>query len=287
MFKRGQPRLNDATVATLRGWLGDLRYELIPLKNAIEQAPLLPDGAQVSVTASPAKGMSATIELACELQQQGFRAIPHLAARLTTHRAELEGYLKTMDTAGITRAFVVSGDVDAPGAFSDGLALLIAMEQLGHGLTEIGIPGYPEGHPFISDELLRQALHDKQPYASFLTTQMCFTPATIATWVDLQRTDGIDLPVYVGIPGRVEMRRLLAISARIGVGDSMRFLAKNLSLVRRLLRPGRYSPDALIIGLAAIVANDATSVRGIQFYTFNQVEHTERWRQDFLEALPN
>ena len=40
-------------------------FELVPLKNALSQADHLPPGATVSVTASPAKGLEATVAL-CE-----------------------------------------------------------------------------------------------------------------------------------------------------------------------------------------------------------------------------
>ena len=36
-------------------------FELVPLKNALDQAAALPAGATVSVTASPAKGLEATV----------------------------------------------------------------------------------------------------------------------------------------------------------------------------------------------------------------------------------
>ena len=43
-------------------------FELVPLKNALDQAGFLPAGATVSVTASPAKGIEATVALCEQLQ---------------------------------------------------------------------------------------------------------------------------------------------------------------------------------------------------------------------------
>ncbi|MFQ5554170.1 MAG: methylenetetrahydrofolate reductase [Acidimicrobiia bacterium] len=276
-----RPEAADA----LRRMLLDMKYELIPMKRVLGEAVFLPEAARVSVTASPSKGMAATIDLALELQQRGFRVTPHLSARATKDHAELERYLVRLDAAGITSAFVVGGDSDEPGDFFDALALLVAMEEIGHGLTDIGIGAHPEGHPFVSDSALRQALHDKQRYAASMTTQMCFTPDTIADWLRTQREDGIHLPVVFGIPGVAELRRLLSLSARIGVGDSMRFLASNTGLVGKLVRPGGYSPDALIVGLDETLCDERAGVEGFHVYTFNEVESTERWRQEFLEWL--
>jgi methylenetetrahydrofolate reductase (NADPH) len=82
-----------------------------------------------------------------------------------------------------------------------------------------------------------------------------------------------------------ELKKLLTLSVRIGVGASSRFLSHNKSLAGRLVRPGGYSPDDLIIGLAPLLADSAANVHGFHVYTFNQVEKTEEWRQAMLEAL--
>src|SRR5262245_63626709 len=90
--------------------LADPTFELIPLKNVRDQAAFLPRGATVSVTASPAKGLEATVELAAELQAGGLRAIPHLSARMVRDEVHLAGLLDAVAAAGIDRAFVVGGD---------------------------------------------------------------------------------------------------------------------------------------------------------------------------------
>ena len=283
MFKR-KVAVSAEGNAAIRTLLEDLTYELIPLSNVLRQAEFLPEGARVSVTASPAKGTQATIDLSLELQQRGFDVIPHISARQTRDRAELAGMLTQLGDAGIDRAFVVGGDADPPGQFFDALAVLRAMEAIGHNLT-VGIPAYPERHHFISDDAIQQALIDKERYAAYMTTQMCFTPATIADWISGQRQRGIGLPISIGIPGVAELHKLVGISARIGVGASMRFLAKNASLAGRLVRPGGYSPDDLIVGLSDVLADPIADIRSFHCYTFNRVEKTEEWRQDMLASL--
>ncbi len=56
--------LDDASRVALRGVLKDPIFELLPLKNLADQVPHLPRGARVSVTASPAKGIDATVDWA-------------------------------------------------------------------------------------------------------------------------------------------------------------------------------------------------------------------------------
>lgn len=277
--------LTNQEISAIRRTLQSPKYELIPLKNVIDQSAYLPDGATVSITASPAKGMTATIDLTLELQQRGFEVIPHLSARLTEDRAELALILDRLARAGIERAFVVGGDAPESGEFFDGLALLSAMEEMGHGLTEIGIPGYPEGHHIVDDETIEGAIEDKAPFASYITTQMCFTPDAISGWVRGLRDRGIGLGVFIGIPGVAELKKLLTLSMRIGVGASSRFLSHNKSLAGKLVRPGGYAPDDLVIGLAPLLADSAANIAGFHVYTFNQVETTEQWRHQMLEAL--
>ena len=57
------------------------------------------------------------------------------------------------------------------------------MFKSGHELEEIGITGYPEGHPFLRDETLRQALYEKRPYATYIVSQICFDPETTSGWI--------------------------------------------------------------------------------------------------------
>jgi methylenetetrahydrofolate reductase (NADPH) len=263
--------VSDREAGTAR-LLGHVVYELIPMKSTLAAAEHLPFGAAVSVTASPAKGMLATVELCEALAGRGFHVIPHLSARLTKSAGELGQIVERLAGLGLTDAFVVGGDGADPGDFPDALSLLEALAGLDHSFTRIGVAAYPEGHPVIDDARLRQALLDKQPHASYMTTQMCFDAERISTWIGEQRLAGIALPVVIGVPGVIETAKLVSIGARIGVGTSMRHLAKNRRALWRLLRPGRYRPRKLVDALARIAAADELDIAGVHVFTFNQVE---------------
>jgi methylenetetrahydrofolate reductase (NADPH) len=285
LFRR-RASISDAGATALARVLRAPTFELVPLKNALDQASFLPPGATVSVTASPAKGIEATVALCEQLQALGFRAVPHLSARMVRDDSHLADLIAWLEGAGVDRAFVVGGDAKEPGDYADGLSLLRAMAEIGHPLSEIGIPAYPQGHAFIADGPLLDALRDKARFASYMTTQLCFDPAAIATWLSARRAEGITLPVHVGVPGVAEPQRLLAISARIGVADTHRFLVKNTTFIARLIRSGGfYRPDGLLDGLAPVIADPANGIVDLHMYTFNAVDATERWRAGFLERL--
>jgi methylenetetrahydrofolate reductase (NADPH) len=283
---RGRVGLDGASRAALRTVLADPIFELLPLKSIGEQIPHLPAGARVSVTASPAKGIDATLDWAARLQADGFLAIPHLSARMIASRDVLEGLLARSRDAGLTHAFVVGGDADEPGEYLDGLSLLRAMTELGHPFTTIGCPAYPQGHPDIPEAALARALRDKARYVTHVTTQMDFDTAAIARWVGARRAEGFEPDVVVGVPGVADPQKLLSIAARIGVKDAKRFLVKNLRFVTGLAKSGGfYKPTGFVEDLAPLMADPIARVTGLHLYTFNAVEATEAWRQSMLEKL--
>jgi len=279
-------RLNDEGRAALAAALDHATFELIPLKNVHDQSAFLPAGATVSVTASPAKGLEATLDLAATLEGRGFRAIPHLSARMVRDRAHLRELLSRLADLGIDRAFVVGGDAEEPGEYFDGLSLLRAMAELGNGPRHIGVPCYPQGHATIPDDALLRALHDKAPFAEYMATQLCFDAKAIAAFIAARRAEGLTLPVKIGLPGVAEVTKLLAISARIGVKDTGRFLSKNAAFVGQLVTSGGiYRPAGLLEKLAPVLADPRADVIGLHVYTFNQVESTEGWRREYLASL--
>lgn len=277
--------LNATQRSSLRRVLENPIFELIPLSNVLAQAEHLPAGATVSVTASPAKTLEDTVDLAAELLGRGFQVVPHLSARMTRDRAHLAEIVARIEGLGIKRIFVIGGDAEEPGEFFDAESLLNALDDIGVTFDEVGIGAYPEGHHVFDDETARRALHAKQPFATSMTTQMCFDGDAISDWLAKMRADGITLPAVIGIPGVADRLKLLRISARIGVGRSMKFLNRHRGLLRSFIEPGGYSADELLEDMADTVADPEANVVGVHIYTFNQVETTERWRRAYLESL--
>jgi methylenetetrahydrofolate reductase (NADPH) len=272
---------------TLAELLQHPRYEVFPVEGiADEVAEHVPAEIKVAVTSSPARGIDATLGVSAELARNGFAVVPHLAARAVSDERHLQDILDRLEASGVRDAFVIAGDLKEPaGKFAGAVGLLAAMADLGHGLTDVGISGYPESHPFISDETTIQVMFEKEPFATYIVSQLCLDARVIAWWIGAVRARGVRLPIHIGIAGPISSRKLLRIATRIGVGESGRFVRGRGGLVTRLFLRGRYGPGSLIERLTPELTDPASAVAGFHVYTFNELAATERWRRRMLERL--
>jgi len=263
------------------------RYELLPL-NGIEDAVArhVPAEVKLTITASPSRGLDLTLELAERLRRRGYDVVPHLSARLIRDRSHLEEAIGRLEAADVREVFVIAGDPREPaGEFAGAAGLLSAMGELPGRFAEIGISGYPESHHLISDETTIAAMFEKEPMATYIVSQICFDTDVIATWVRRVRDRGTHLPIWIGIPGVIDNRRLLRISLKIGLGESARFLRAHRGWLARLARPRVYAPTRLLQRLAPTIAEPAARIGGLHVYTFNELERTESWRRQLIERL--
>lgn len=261
-------------------------YEILPLRGAEEKVlASIPLSVPLSVTMTATKGLDATIELAEKLSRHGYRVTPHLAARMVRDNVELADIVDRLADNQIDSIFVIAGDVpEKAGAFNDSVELLDTLAVKGHHLTRIGVGGYPEGHGRFDDEAIDKALLRKAEIATYIITQMCFRSHVTDSWARGLRQRGINLPVYAGLPGAVTRQKLVRISASLGLGPSARYLLKQNNMLLRFFLPGGYSPDRLVTALGPSTGPSA-AVAGLHFFTFNELERTEAWRQAWLARL--
>jgi methylenetetrahydrofolate reductase (NADH) len=252
------------------------RFEILPLGRSEEEARRLPEPVRVTVTCSPKHGPDRSVEVAGRLRAMGHAVTVHVAARMVRDRAHLDALLAGMAEIGADDLFLIGGDADPPqGAYASAVELLPAVAEHPQRPGSIGIAGYPEGHPHISDEELERALREKSRHADYVVTQMCFDPDAVRAWVRRERERGITLPVLIGIPGKVSRRKLVELSARIGVGPSLDFLRKQRGLRNLLSR--RSTADRLYDALADTLGDPELVIPGFHIYTFNQLVDTWEW----------
>ena len=261
------------------------RFEVLPLARSVDEAERLPGPVRLTVTCSPKHGPDESVAIAARLHALGHAVTVHVAARMVRDREHLDSLLAAMNEAGADDLFLIGGDADPPhGEFASAVDLLPVVAEHPARPRTIGIAGYPEGHPLISDRQLELALHDKAQFADYVTTQMCFDPKAVHRWIRLERKNGLTIPVLIGLPGKVATRRLLEMSARIGVGPSLAFLRKQRG-IRRLLFGGS-TADKLYDGVVPILSDPALNVAGFHFFTFNQLVDTWEWEQEKQPSQP-
>jgi len=270
----------------LAGLLAVPKYEIIPMKNVEASFKHIPRDAKVSVTVSPTKGIAATLALSQEII--GFvnspeQVNPHISARLVESHAQVKDILTRVKDLGMKEIFIVGGDSpEAAGPFKASYDLLMAFRELDSDFR-FGITAYPEGHPSIPNEVLAEDLRKKAAYANFMSTQLCFEANTIKTWLESVRNEGIDIPLQVGSAGVVDMMKLMKISTRIGVGDSIRYFSKHAGTVMKLMTG--YKPTDLLDDLTPLFGDPFYNIEAFHIYTFNNLEKTELWRKNQLKAL--
>jgi len=264
--------------------------EVIPTRTIMDRLVHIPRHCYVAITCSPTNGLEPTLELMEHLRalpdERQLKLIPHIAARMIRDKGHLREILARLEAAKVESIFVPGGDAPKPvGQYDDSLQVLRDMAEIGHNIEDVGIAAYPEGHPMVSDRELLWFLKEKQAFSTYLVTQMCFDPQTLVSWLKDIRKAGITLPAWIGLPGVADMSKLIALSFRIGVGQSLKLLKKQKGLLRKMIGTKPYEPDDLLEGLKPHLDDPQLIVPGFHLFSFNDVERTEKWRAKTCEKL--
>ncbi|WP_062296571.1 methylenetetrahydrofolate reductase [Demequina maris] len=249
----------------------------------------LPAGTRVSVTHLGTEGAAERREAAAAAARAELVPVPHLAARRFASESELRETLAGLRThEAHERLFVVGGDPRTPaGPYGSALDLIRSGVLAEAGAAEVGITGYPEGHPAIADNALWAALGTKaaaltdQGLAGSITTQFSFDVDAVVAWIARVRELGIDLPIRVGVPGPAGVRRLVAFARRCGVATSAGIARKYGFSLASLV--GTAGPDRFVAELGARLDDRHGEVR-LHLFTFGTLDATVAWASEARAA---
>ena len=264
--------------------------EVFPTKTILDRLIHIPRHSYVSITCSPVKGLEPTLKLVEQLralpEERQLKLIPHISARMIQDKGHLREILARLEAARVESVFIPGGDAPEPvGEYDCALDVLRDMAEIGHDIDDIGIASHPEGHPLVDDQKLLRFLQDKQQFATYMVTQMCFDPQAIVDWLKGIRKAGVSLPAWIGLPGVANMSKLISLSLRIGVGQSVKVLKKQKGLLRKMISAKPYQPDDLLAGLEPYLADPEINIPGFHLFSFNDIERTERWRVEMFEKF--
>jgi methylenetetrahydrofolate reductase (NADPH) len=256
-------------------------------QDAAAIAALLPAGTPVYVNHLPRHSLADSLGAIAALRAAGLEPVPHIAARRIGSRAELESFL---ERAGVRKALVLGGDEpEARGPFADGASLIRSGLLEANGLREIGLPGYPEGHPRTPQLALEQVFAEKLALASghglgaYVVTQFCFAPARILEYCASLARSAPGVPVYVGLAGPTSPASLLRFAQRCGVSASLRALqAQGLNAVRLVTHT---DPGDQLAALAHYCGAHADcNVVGVHVFSFGGVTAAAGWMNRIVAA---
>jgi methylenetetrahydrofolate reductase (NADPH) len=216
-----------------------------------------------------------------------------VAARRVLSRPELRSFLeRAVGEAGVTKVLLVGGDdAQARGPYADAAAVLRDGVLAECGVREVGLPGYPEGHPRIAAAVLELALEDKltlaaeQGLGTYIVTQFSFAPARVIEYCSSLARERPALPVYVGLAGPTDPRILLRFAQRCGVSASLRALKDQGMAAVRLVT--HTDPGEQLAAVARYcLGHTSCNVVGVHLFSFGGAPQAAGWMRSVVASRP-
>lgn len=262
-------------------------------RKSIEAAKtLMAPGSEVFVASLPADPPDRLVTVAAELRRAGRTPVPHVVARNIKDRVAFDQLLARLAAeAGIDRVLLLAGDRDRPsGEFSSSLELIETGLLAKHGVSRIFLSWYPEGHPRISVAALDAARTAKLAaaasagLAATLVSQFCFESSAIIATARKIQSEGVRVPLRVGVAGPASRMSLLKYAIICGVGASMRALQERPG-ARNLI--GGDTPEELLTDIAHAQAAEPTlNIEAVHFFTFSSLDGTAKFVEQHTRAWP-
>jgi methylenetetrahydrofolate reductase (NADPH) len=240
-------------------------------------------GTPIYLSAVPTRPQEDVVGQAALVRAAGLEPVPHLAVRNFASPDALGRFLDRLNgEAGVRRLLVIAGDRAEPaGPFHGALEAIDSGLMSRRGIVEIGISGYPDGHPRIAPHELDRLLAAKLEAAHQtglsvqIVTQFCLDAVPLIAWLRKLRDHGVDHPVRIGLAGPTSLSTLVRYAKRCGVRASTQGLARNAGLIKHLL--GASAPDGIVRAL--IEANRDGELGDIapHLFSFGGIGATARW----------
>jgi methylenetetrahydrofolate reductase (NADPH) len=268
---------------------GSLEISPRELHRAKDVAALLPAGSCVYVPSLPGLPLARTLEAIAAIRAAGLDPVPHVSARRILNRDEFRDFLKRAAAEhGVHRVLLIGGDETRPkGPFADSIQILEERLLADCGVREIGVAGYPEGHPRIPLNAIESALARKLELAAaqsigvYVLTQFSFAPARVVEYCAMLGRRWPSLPIYVGIAGPTDAAALARYAQRCGVSRSLRALRSLGTGIAQLVT--NTDPRDHIVAIARYtLSREPSNVVGVHLYTFGGAVRAAEWMSKLL-----
>lgn len=268
---------------------GSLEISPRELHRAADVAALLPADTCVYLPSLPGLPLARTLQAVAALRAAGLDPVPHVSARRILGREEFRDFLREASAAhGVHRVLLIGGDEPAPkGPYADSLEVLASGILRECGIREIGVAGYPEGHPRIPAAALASSFEKKirlareQALGLYVVTQFSFAPARVVEYCAELARKAPGVPVYVGVAGPTDAAALARYAQRCGVSVSLRALRTLGTGIAKLVT--NTDPLEQLRALARYCGSrEASNVVGVHLYSFGGAVRTAEWMRALL-----
>jgi methylenetetrahydrofolate reductase (NADPH) len=266
---------------------GSLEMTPRELHRAGEVAALLPADSCVYIPSLPGLPLARTLEAVAAIRAAGLDPVPHVSARRIRDREEFGEFLKKAVTEQrVHRVLLLGGDEPKPkGPYVDSLQILESGLLRDSGIREIGVAGYPEGHPRISNLAesfeKKRRLAKEQGLGLYVVTQFSFAPSRVVEYcANLART-APEVSINVGVAGPTDPVALARYAQLCGVSVSLRAL-KNLGTgIARLVT--NVDPREQLVAIARYSrSREPSNVVGVHIYSFGGAVKTAAWMRELI-----
>ncbi|HTG96038.1 MAG TPA: methylenetetrahydrofolate reductase [Burkholderiales bacterium] len=285
----------SATDAGVQARLSELliggSLELLPreMHRAGEIAALLPKDTCVYIPSLPGLPLARTLEAVKAIRAAGLDPVPHVSARRILNGDDFRAFLKeAVSSHGVHRVLLLGGDEPKPkGPFADSLQILESGLLKDSGIKEIGVAGYPEGHPRIPAADLSSSFQRKlkltaaQGLGMYVVTQFSFAPNRVVDYCAQLARVAPDVSVYVGVAGPTDPVALARYAQRCGVSASLRAL-KNLGSGIGQLVTHSDPRDQLVALARYTLQREPSNVAGVHLYSFGGAVRTASWIRELI-----
>ena len=250
----------------------------------------LAPGSVVYLTMLPNHETDESIAAAIAIRQAGFIPVPHIAARHMPSMSDLDALLGAYhNQAAVARVLLIGGDIVEPnGSVADVQTIIESGVLQRNRITEIGVGGFPDGHPAMNEEELEANLVSKLAAIQsgglhgHVVTQFSFDAQPIIRWVTWLRERGISVPVHVGLAGPTSLMAWLNFARKCGVKASAEALANRSGLVKRAFKS--VAPDPIIRELTNAAQSGALGDIRPHLFAFGGIGATAKWAQPAIQG---
>jgi methylenetetrahydrofolate reductase (NADPH) len=276
-----QARASELLVA------GSLELSPRELHRAADVGAVLPSTTCVYIPSLPGLPLARTLEAVAAIRAAGLDPVPHVSARRIRDRQEFEDFLKEAVTRhAVHRVLLLGGDEPKPkGPFNDSLQILESGLLADSGIREIGVAGYPEGHPRISNlgesfERKRRLARD-QGLGLYVVTQFSFATNRVVEYCAGLARSAPEVSIYAGIAGPTDPAALARYAQRCGVSVSLRALRTLGSGIARLVTHS--DPREQLTALARYsLSREPSNLVGVHLYSFGGAVRTAAWMRELM-----